>query len=110
MTESQLNLLGKPDPTVDVQLTIRQRFVFDHVCNTAGGLTADEVGALLHARRGKHSVDLRCRFCASDGSDVLRSKALKPLLRRVRATGVWLPRDPELAAHVPDGSSEDVPF
>lgn len=62
-------------------LTPRQQqavaFIAEH-----DGVTADEIGAHLHAHRERrpHSVDERCRWCAKDGLHTVRSKAVAPLV------------------------------
>lgn len=77
-------------------LTHRQQLAFDYV-RERDGVTVDEVGAFLHAHRDKrpHGVDARCDFCARDGSSVLRSVALKPLVTYRRASGgrLYIARD-----------------
>lgn len=78
------------------ELTGRQQLAFDYV-RERGGVTADEVGAWLHAHRDKrpHSVDVRCDYCARDGRSVLTSKALGPLVTYKRAPGgsLYIARD-----------------
>lgn len=77
-------------------LTSRQQLAWDYVTSIVGGCTVDEVGAWLHAHRGRrpHSVDVRCEFCATAGRDVLESAALKPLLIRRRCSRKYEPREP----------------
>lgn len=61
--------------------------------STPGGITADELGAIEHERRGRHHRDSRCEWCAAEGKSVLESVALKPLLVRRRELGRYVPRD-----------------
>jgi len=83
-------------PLVEVaatpRLTPRQEWAWRIVCASAGGATAQEVGALLHSVKGKHWVTDPCEWCTSEGLSVLRSKALRPLVIR-RRTGLWEPRE-----------------
>jgi hypothetical protein len=63
-------------------LTDRQQLAWQFV-RMHDGVSADEVGALLHAHRERRPHDLadRCQFCARDGRSVLTSKALQPLVK-----------------------------
>jgi len=69
-------------------LTDRQQLAFDFV-RGRDGVTADEVGAFLHAHRDRrpHGVDDRCDWCARDGRSVLTSKTLRPLVTYRQAHG-----------------------
>lgn len=87
-------------------LTPRQEAAWDLVRSTPGGVTAEQVGANQHERRGKHPADERCEWCASEGLGILRSVALRPLVIRRRRScrrlhnlafahhGQWEPRNP----------------
>lgn len=81
-----LGATGKP-------LTDKQQRGYDLVRETAGGITADELGAQLHADRGKHHPDSRCQWCTEEGMGVLGSKAVGPLVIRRRGSGRFEPRD-----------------
>jgi hypothetical protein len=86
----QPTLFQPPPPTGN--LTPRQAFVFDQLqAHTAqgDGLTADEVGALLCERAGRHDSGTRCDFDARNGMGVLRSLRKKNLAKRRRAGG-WV--------------------
>lgn len=99
MTE-QIALDGQP-VTIGATgrtLTARQQRAFDLVRTTAGGLTAEELGARLHADAGKHDPDAQCTWCESTGRDVLGSAALGPLVVRRRASGRYELRDKSGAA------------
>lgn len=85
------------------QLTPRQQLAYNLVRAAERGVDTDEVGALLHERKGKHPADARCRFCGDEGRAVLTSVALKPLVTRRRATGRWHPRSPAAATHPASG-------
>jgi hypothetical protein len=98
---------GKP-------LTRDQQTAWDMVSETVGGVTADEVGALLHSRlatRWAHPADQRCVYCGTRGNQVLRSVALRPLVVRRRVSGKWEPRERQPAPPLeplPDGEWEDL--
>lgn len=77
---------GKP-------LTEKQQRGYDLVRATPGGITADELGAQLHADKGRHHPDARCKWCAEEGISVLDSKAVGPLVVKRRASGRYEPRD-----------------
>lgn len=83
----QLGLLGDDLPLDG--LGERQRagmaFVRDHA--PASG---DEVGAAIHAARGKHPDDVRCAFCLADGAQVLLALRAKGLVEHRRGIG-WVP-------------------
>lgn len=77
---------GKPLP-------VKQQRAFDLVRTTPGGITADELGAVFHADRGKHHPESRCEFCSKEGTSVLESVAVRPLVVRRKASGRWEARD-----------------
>jgi len=79
------------DVAAEPKLTDRQRFAYESIQASDTGLYADEVGAILHERQGRHHQDQRCEWCARTGLDVLRSKAVAPLVIR-RRSGLWQPR------------------
>lgn len=92
MTE-QLGFLGAATISQSGRpLTVKQGRVLDLVKYAPGGLTAEQVGAQLHADRGRHSADRRCDWCSSEATGVLRSKGLRGLVIR-RRTGRWEARD-----------------
>jgi hypothetical protein len=80
------------------KLTARQELAWGFV-RERDGVSADEVGAYLHAHRERrpHGVDERCEWCARDGRSVLQSKALKPLVtyRRTDQGRLYVVRDPK---------------
>lgn len=53
------------------------------------GLTADEVGAILHASRSVHGTDERCVWCGSSGREVLLALKAKGLVRYRGRLKVW---------------------
>lgn len=63
-------------------LTFKQQLAWDYI-RERDGVTADEIGAWLHAHRDRqpHGVDERCDWCARDALSVLRSKAIQPLVK-----------------------------
>jgi hypothetical protein len=74
----------------------RQQLAFDYV-RERDGVTADEVGAYLHANKDRrpHPVDERCDWCARDGRSVLTSVAVRPLVtyRNDRGQRLYVARD-----------------
>lgn len=75
-------------PPADGDLTERQRFALNLVRRTAGGVTDEEIGAHLHARRGRHISTDVCRWCSDEGRGVLEALRKRGLVTR-RRTGVW---------------------
>jgi hypothetical protein len=86
---SQLPLVDVPAVPV---LTARQESAWTYLKSRAGGCTTVELGAYLHALRGKHPDSQPCLYCGSEALSVLRSKALRPLVIHRRTRGVWEPR------------------
>jgi hypothetical protein len=70
-------------------LTERQAFALAEL-ERLGGLDDTELGARLHARKGKHADWQRCEWCSTDGRGVLKALRAKGLVRR-RKDGCWLP-------------------
>jgi hypothetical protein len=68
----QPSLFGETVAVGEDKLGPNQRAVLAAI-RERGRLSKDEAGALLHERRGKHSAELRCEWCATDGADVLAS-------------------------------------
>jgi hypothetical protein len=87
---SQLPLVDVPATPV---LTGRQESAWTYLKTRAGGCTTVELGAYLHALKGRHPDGEPCLYCASEALSVLRSRALKPLVIHRRTRGVWEPRD-----------------
>ncbi len=70
-------------------LTDRQAFALELLQRAGGeGLRADEVGAELCERRGRHSAGDRCQFDKANGLDVLRALRTKGYARS-RRDGSW---------------------
>lgn len=107
MTE-QPTLFTPPAPTGD--LTERQRFVYDQLLAHSvqgDGLTADEVGALLCERAGRHDAGTRCQWDTTNGQGVLKALRKKGLARKPRGSGwrVVVAPEPESAQN-----AEVIPF
>ena len=95
-------LFEQPQPvTPPKPLTEKQQRGYNLAKTTPGGITADELGAIEHERRGKHHRDQRCDWCASEGKGVLESVAVRPLLVRQRGSGRYSPCDGSGAPVVP---------
>lgn len=93
------------------ELGKRQQFALQLIRDN-DGLTSDEVGARIHAWRGKHHPDSRCDFCGQEGKSVLRSLRARGLVVR-RQSGEWTvpgkrPSAPP-AANSPK-PSQDIPY
>jgi hypothetical protein len=67
----QLDIFGRHTPVHEVDLSPGMAYVAREEREQGVRFTADEAGALLHERRGKHGRDERCEWCARDGADVL---------------------------------------
>ena len=104
----QLDLLGGalklPNGTLSERpLTDRQQHALDYL-TAAGhtGRTADEVGAELCARRGKHAAGDRCVWCAKAGNEVLRALRRHGKVKQLRnGTGCWV------ALELPEDAGDD---
>lgn len=103
---SEQPTLFTPPPATG-NLSDRQRFVFESLqASTAqgDGLTADEVGALLCERAGRHDSGERCDWDATNGRSVLKALRKKGLAKNSRARG-WIALDvpePESASPATD--------
>jgi len=101
-------------PAAPRPLTDRQQFVWHLIRASCEGLTAEQVGAALHAQKGSHPADEPCVYCGRDGRAVLTSKAVAPLVTyRVRGDGQrrYIPRDPADRVRDRDsGQSDEIPF
>lgn len=75
-------------PPADGNLTDRQAYVLELVRTTPGGIEDVDVGARLHARRGKHASVDTCPWCADEGKGVLEALRRRGLVIR-RRTGAW---------------------
>jgi hypothetical protein len=103
----QLRLID-PDPPA---LTERQQHVLDRIA-AAGeeGLHTEEVGAVLHARNGRHAADELCAYCARDGRSVaeeLKKKgrvAMRARPTRWVVAGTPRPSKVKRSSWVDDGS------
>jgi hypothetical protein len=88
-------------------LTERQQAAYDLIA-ASDGVDAGTIGSNWHALRGKHAADARCDYCDTDGRDVVRSKALAPLVtyRRTPHGNLYVLRGAKLATEpaVRDGS------
>jgi hypothetical protein len=80
---SLFNIEPEPRP-----LTDRQARIFQIIVHAgADGITADELGAHLHAGQKRHGSGYRCAFCATDGRRALGEKAISErVTKRGRST------------------------
>lgn len=105
---SQLDLLGGETPIEPVKLGRRQQLILDALARShPAPLTVDEAGALIHAARGKHTMDTRCDWCSKEGQDVLRRLSqLGHAIRRRGAGGYTLRSAPATHSH----DAGEIPF
>ena len=98
-------------PPADGNLTPKQRYVLDLVRTTPGGIEDVDVGARLHARRGRHASVDTCPWCAEEGKGVLEALRRRGLLIR-RRTGAWQALTDGTPAPVDghDPATGDIPF
>lgn len=90
---SQLDLFGSAIPVEELDWPLTLQALAAHERELGARLSADEAGAWLHARRGKHDGETRCRYCTEDGRDVLnRLRNRRPLEGAAEQT-----RSPRLA-------------
>lgn len=107
----QLSIDGKvEDPAV--KLTERQRFALDLISDL-GPIPDDELGAHMHERKGRHSAEVRCTFCGSDGRSIGKELRRKGLVKQRRSEGWYVPgrksqRAPEGSGYNP--ATEPIPF
>lgn len=102
--------LFQPPPATG-NLTARQSFALRYLeRHRQDGVKADELGAALHARRGRHPEGERCRFCSNEGQDVLRALRRKGLARQRRGIGWVALSAPGPADDSCDPQSMEIPF
>lgn len=94
-------------------LTRNQQLAWDYI-RERSGVTADEIGAYIHAHRDTrpHSVDVRCEWCAKTGRQTAQSKGLKPLVTYKRAPGgrLYIARDPADRVRPDRAQTGVIPF
>lgn len=79
MTHEQTDLFGGSVPLDELELTGHLRALAQAERELGGFISADEAGAIVHERRGKHPRDHRCQWCTADGQEALaRLRAHKP--------------------------------
>jgi hypothetical protein len=78
VTEPQLNILDDHAQPVDEQLGPLQRVVMRDL-RSRGSLSKADVGAIAHARRGKHAADETCMFCGVEGDGICESLVQREL-------------------------------
>lgn len=75
----QADIFGGSVPLDEFELTGHLRALAEAERELGGFISADEAGALIHARRDKHPRDARCHYCGADGQEALiRLRARKP--------------------------------
>ena len=75
----QADIFGGSVPLDELELTGHLRALAEAERELGGFISADEAGAIIHARRDKHPRDARCQWCTPDGQEALiRLRARKP--------------------------------
>ena len=69
-----------------VKLTDRQQHALTLITEH-GPIPSAELGAHMHARRGRHDATTSCTWCAEEGKTVARELRRKELVRYRRNTG-----------------------
>jgi predicted transcriptional regulator of viral defense system len=77
---TQTPLFGDDRPD-DLALGIIQRAVVRKM-RRLGPMFVDEIGAVAHVGRGRHSVDEVCRFCGIDGQQIAEALWRRGLIER----------------------------
>ena len=86
--------LPAPVPVTD-RMTEHQLVAWQMVTSTPGGVFADEVGARVH----DHPDDERCIHCGQSGVSILKSKALRGLVIKRKATRKYEAREARYRAN-----------
>jgi len=68
----QTDMFGGTTPVHELGLHGHNRALAEAERELDGQLTADEAGAIIHERRGKHHRDTRCPYCGDDGAEALQ--------------------------------------
>jgi hypothetical protein len=101
MTAQQSMSLNVPLQPV---LTPRQQLAWDLIRSIPGGVTAFQIGTAI-----QRATDSRNPYWAeSTGNQTCRSKALKPLVIKRRATGKYEPRRPGDRAKEASAQTDDL--
>lgn len=115
--DDQPMLFKLPKPVAVLRpLTERQQRIYTLICSKPGGLTAVELGQILHSGRGRHPVDDQCEFCGRDGMRSIKERGIRQRVIR-RQGGVYEAIDPDDRAdakpslqlvELPGDSFEDI--
>lgn len=90
------------DASATPALTERQAHALDAVTTERDGISTIDIGATMHARRGKHAADVHCDWCEPEGRSVLVELRRKRLvIQRRKLGGLWF----ATAAHTPPDAS-----
>lgn len=118
MAAEQPHLFAPPEAVG--RLRERQLLVYEFVRDHPAGVSADEVGAAIHHHRGRHGPDVRCQWCANEGTSVLlslRSEKNGRLVKRRRGDGLWVLREAQAAVSASlateggyDPSTAEIPY
>lgn len=85
--------------------TPNQREAWQYIRSVPGGVFAEEIGHRVHGHTGEGT----CQWCGQAGVALCKSKALRGLVIRRKATGKWEPREPRYRALEPSGQLVELP-
>lgn len=89
--DDQPNLFKPPKPVAMLRpLTDRQARHYALICSKPGGVTAVELGQMLHAGHNRHAVDVQCEWCGQDGMRAIKERGIRQRVVR-RPGGVYEP-------------------
>lgn len=86
---SQIDIFGqskRPGRVAPRQETVLQ-LLAEH---PEDGCSLDEIGAAIHAARGKHTVDEVCKWCGPDGRDIMRALERKGTVEKSSVVGKYV--------------------
>jgi hypothetical protein len=102
-----MNTLFRPPAPVPItdRMTPNQQTAWALITSTPGGVYADEIGAKVHP----HDDDARCDYCATTGIALCKSKALRGLVIKRKATRRWEPREARYRAQESTSQLAELP-
>jgi hypothetical protein len=85
-------------------MTPNQQTAWALITSTPGGCFAEEIGQAVHG----HTEGF-CDWCGQSGIAICRSKALRGLVIRRKATRRWEPREARYRAQEPTAQITELP-
>jgi hypothetical protein len=86
LSDAQLTIDGGERPVTAMKLGPRQQAALDCV-RAHQPASLEQIGAWIHAARGRHARDESCRWCPADARPVLRSLKRLGLVKQIRGQG-----------------------